>query len=151
MITEYKGDIHQLRKWAVNRSNQHLLPFAPEPYWSFVMDLLPPDARNGVAHWVGICTPESTLNLAGDWVKGYPHIHTQSVNWPEKSTTVITYLTAPEEGGEFALGGLSPDDEYTLYPVYEGMTVMCDAVTWHGVKPVKKGTRIALITTGHPE
>jgi hypothetical protein len=151
MITEFKGDIHELRRWAVNRANQHLTALAPEPYYSWVVDLLPLDARNGVAHWVGICTPESPLDLAGDWVKGYPHIHTESVNWPPKSTTVITYLTAPEEGGEFALGGLSKDDEYTLYPIYEGLTVVCDAVTWHGVKPVKKGTRIALITTGHPE
>ena len=57
------------------------------------------------------------------------------------------YLTVAASGGEFALGGHKKDDPYTLIKLEPGIAIMVDAITWHGVKPVLAGTRIALITT----
>lgn len=143
----YEGDVEALRKWAINRgcSGQKFEP--PEPFRSWIVSILPEDCRNNLGFWVGIVTPESKLD--GDWVKGYPHIHKISRGWSDKTTTTLTYLVAPEEGGEFCLGGLSPDDTYTKIKVFPGLTLSVDSVTWHGVLPVTKGSRMALISTGH--
>lgn len=146
----YDGDIESLRRWAINRAN--LATQVPEPYRSFVLNLMPPNCRGRIRHWVGFTNPDSSLNPDDpEWVRGFPHIHKESVNWPDEAYTVITYLHVPEEGGEFALGGLSPDDPYQLVKPEVGLTVMCNAVTWHGVRAVKRGGRMAFITTGFPE
>lgn len=109
---------------------------------------MPEECRRTIGHWCGIHTPSSLAK--GGWLRGFPHIHQISVGWVPEAYTIITYLTAPEKGGEFAYGGLSPDDPYELIMPEEGLTVGCDAVTWHGVKQIHKGTRTALISTGFP-
>ncbi len=146
----YKGPLEPLIKWATNRGRSAKTPAEPpEPYRSWVRDQMPPNCRNVIGYWVGVITPDSELD--GDWVKGYPHIHAITMGWEPSTTTVMTYLTAPTKGGEFALGTSKESDPYTLIKVTPGLTVKCDAVTWHGVKPVLEGTRIALITTGCPD
>ena len=144
---KYEGDLYNLSRWALNRTSREREEL-PEPYRSWVIELLPENCRETVAAWVGFSTPYSPLD--GDWILGYPHTHVISRSWPEESTTVITYLTAPEEGGEFGMGGKNKDDPYEFVMPEPGLTVKCDATIWHGVKPVIKGTRLALITTGFP-
>ena len=143
-ILRYEGDLHKLRTWAVNRDDN-----PPEPFNSWFLALLPEDCRGNVGHYIGVITPDSPLD--GDWVRGYPHCHVKSVNWHPKTVTVVTYLAAPEVGGEFGLGGLSPNDPYEFIKVESGMAVMMDGATWHGARPVLAGTRIALISSGTPE
>ena len=149
----YAGDIEQLIRWAVNRGqSERERKTPPEPYRSWIIGLLPENCRASVGFWVGIVTPESALS--GDdpkWVDRYPHRHIDSMGWPPEATTALTYLIAPEEGGEFALGGLSPTDDYELLKIEPGLTVLTDAATWHGIRRVKRGTRLALICTGIPE
>lgn len=146
-MPKYEGNIAELLYWATNRGRAGQSEKAPEPYFSW-MEQFMPKWDGVIGHWVGSATPDAELD--GDWIVGFPHIHTISVKWPPEAFTVITYLVAPEEGGEFALGGLSPDDPYKLIKPEPGLTVMCDAQTWHGVKPVKKGNRVSLINTKFP-
>jgi hypothetical protein len=147
---QYEGDLQPLIRWAVNRGeSQRERPSPPEPFRLWIYEQMPAVCRARMGYWVGIVTPESKLN--DGWVDRYPHIHSESMGWHPITTTAMTYLVAPEEGGEFALGGEDPLDEYKLFTVTPGLTVMVDAVTWHGVLPVRAGTRIALITTGFPK
>jgi len=141
----YEGDLHKLRKWAVNRRNDEA---PPEPYRSWVRGLMPENCRGAIGYWVGVITPESSV-LNG-WVRGYPHAHVESVNWHPETTTAVTYLSVADSGGEFGIGGTSEDDPYEFINPVPGLTVLMDAVTWHGVKPVHAGTRMALITSGPP-
>ena len=141
----YEGDLAPLIEWAENCVG---LGFAPEPFYSWVCSHMPPHCRGFVTNAVGIVTENTATD--DDWVKPYPHIHTKSMCWEPDIFTIITYLVTPEEGGEFALGGLSPDDPYTLIPVKPGLSVGCDAATWHGVKTVRKGKRVAIVSNGFP-
>jgi len=146
----YQGDVHELRKWAVNRCGD--IP-PPEPFKTWIEDLLTKGGgiiREKIGFWVGVITPDSPLSDDGEWCRGYPHAHCISVGWPKDSLTAITYLSIPDEGGQFGLGGFSPDDPYEFIDVEEGLTVVCDGATWHGARPVTKGTRMALITSGPP-
>jgi hypothetical protein len=146
--TMYNGDIAPLIEWTNDRSRV-LSGVAPEPYYSWVTSLMPPDCRTRFSHHLGNMNEHSPNN--GEWVKGYPHIHSKTMKWKPEVFTILTYLIAPEEGGEFAMGGLSPDDPYALIKIVPGLTVGCDSVTWHGVKPVRKGNRRVLLTVGYPE
>ena len=144
---QYEGDVHALRKWAVNRGDGRETP--PEPFKSWIEDLLMSQRELGeIGYWVGVITPESPTD--GEWCQGYPHAHYKSVGWPKKSLTAITYLAKPDAGGQFGLGGLNKDDPYEFIDVEEGLTIVCDGATWHGARPVTSGTRIALITSGPP-
>lgn len=140
----YPGDIHELFKWV--RSGKWKTEHAPEPYWSWVYERLP--VKSNIFHRVGMLNWDSPAS--DEWCEPYPHVHSESMGWEPEVFTILTYLVAPEEGGEFAMGGLSPDDPYVDIPVKPGVTVGCDSITWHGVRPVKKGTRIALLTVGFP-
>lgn len=145
---QYPGDILELRKWALNRRGQ--LKDPPELFERWVLPLVQGD-RDIVycGYWVGCCTPDNKRNPNDPvWHLGYPHTHNRSVGWADETLTAITYLSVAEEGGEFALGGLSPDDPYELVKPELGLTVVTDAATWHGVRYVSRGTRLALITTG---
>lgn len=136
----YDGPIQPLIKWAVNRE-AGVLP--PDPFCSWVQKLLD---RPVVEYWVGVITPYSQLD--GDWVDRYPHTHINSVGWPAETPTAMTYLVAPDLGGEIGVGGVNEDDPYQFIKPTRGLTVIVDAATWHGVKPVLAGTRIALISSG---
>lgn len=147
----YEGDIEALRKWAVNRGGYGKISGdAPEPYLNWIKQFLPPEHRNLIRHWIGVSSTDSALSDDGEWVRGFPHTHETSMGWPAPVTTVITYLMIPEEGGEFALGTRNPDDGYTLIKPELGLTVWCDSVTWHGVRRIKAGGRISLLSTGFP-
>lgn len=147
MTEQYTGDLEPLIRWAVNRgcSNQDSKA-PPEPYKSWVENLLPEKCRGSVGWWIGIVTPES--KASPDWVDRYPHRHVDSMGWDPQTTTIITYLVAPQTGGRFAMGGGAADDPYNDIKITPGLTISMDAATWHGVRPVGKGTRIALICTG---
>ena len=142
---QYEHGLEPLITWAVNRGQATITAEPPEPFSTWIKSVLPVWCTR-LGFWVGVITPDSKLN--GDWVDGYPHTHANSMKWPPNTTTAMLYLVAPEAGGEFAIRGQEESDPYTLIKVVPGLTVLTDAVTWHGVKPVKKGTRIALITTG---
>jgi len=146
---EYPGELQPLIKWAVNRNQANHVQVPPDPFPEWVAGLMPEECRGEIHYWVGVVSPDSKLSgKSSDWVDGYPHTHVNSVGWRPSATTVMLYLTVADDGGEIAIGGDNEDDEYTLIQPYPGMAVRVDAVTWHGVKPVKSGTRIALITTG---
>ena len=150
---QYEGNIDELLAWANRPASVEEIRMAdtppPEPYRSWVNTLMPEGHLETVKWWVGRNDENSPND--GEWIEGFPHIHVESVQWVPTVTTAITYIAVPEEGGEFALGGLSPDDPYTLIKPELGLTLVTDAITWHGVKPVKSGNRIALITSGFPE
>lgn len=140
----YKGDLHALLKWAVNRND--CAP--PEPFQSWVRNLMPENCRGNIGYHVIALTPDSPA--ADGWHKGFPHSHITSVDWQPETTSAVTYLATPERGGEFGLGGLRKNDPYEFIDPEPGMTVMCDATQWHGVRQVLQGTRIALVTSGPP-
>ena len=144
MILMYEDDIAPLLEWS-RRPTEKM----PEPYLSWLRDKMPEACRARIEHHVGAISNRSTLD--GEWVKGYPHIHAISMGWKPEVYTIITYLITPEEGGEFAMGGLNPDDPYTLIEVKPGLSIGCDAITWHGVKPVRKGVRVAIVSNGFPD
>ena len=145
MIDFYPGNVEELFKWV--RTGKWKKEHAPEPYWSWVYERLP--VKSNIFHAVNRVAPNPSAE--GDWLYPYPHIHTESMGWVPEVFTILTYLVAPKEGGEFAMGGLSPDDPYEDITIKPGLTVGCDAATWHGVRPVRKGNRIVLLTVGFPE
>lgn len=132
-------------KWALNRQDQP----PPEPYLSWLAGLMPETHRVGMGYWIGCVAPNSPLD--GDWVKGYPHCHVNSVKWSPDTLTITTFLIIPESGGEFALGGNKETDPYTLIAPKLGLSIVNDAVRWHGVKPVTSGTRMSLMTSSPPD
>lgn len=142
---QYKYDLEPLTHWAVNRYQATGTQEPPEPFPAWIKMVLPKWCTR-FGYWVGVVTPDTKLD--GDWVDRYPHTHINSMGWPANTTTALLYLSAPEIGGEIAIGGRKSSDQYTLIMPKPGLTVLTDAATWHGVKPVVKGTRIALITTG---
>ena len=146
---KYEGDLEPLIMWAVNRGHAAKTMEPPEAFRIWVREMLPGHCRNDIRYWVGVITPDSELD--DGWVKGYPHTHVNSMSWPPDATTVMMYLIVPEAGGEFWLGGLDPADPYTSITVKPGLAIIVDAKTWHGVKPVISGTRMAIIATGLPQ
>ena len=146
----YMGELQPLIRWAVNRGDMDVVKSLklPEEFRLYIEHLMPegfPDAK----YWVGLITPHNK-NKDG-WVEGYPHRHVDSVNWPPQTPTLMTYLITPEIGGEIGMGGENRDDPFKFIKPEPGMTVLTDAKTWHGVKPVFRGTRLALLATGWPE
>jgi hypothetical protein len=145
-MLHYDGDIHVLTKWAVNRIDTDEVP--PEPFRSWIKQFFKPAKLLG--YHVGVITPDSPDSADGEWCRGYPHAHYISVGWPKDTPTVITYLAAADSGGQFGLGGLSPDDPYEFIDVKPGLALLIDGATWHGARPVHAGTRISLMTCGEP-
>jgi len=149
MRIRYEGDLQPLIRWAVNRGQSKRDKISPpEPFRSWIEQQLPENCRDHFGFWVGVVTPDSKCD--GDWVSPYPHRHVDSMGWKPETTTLLTYLIAPEDGGEFCLGTTEEDGTYQKIAVEPGLTISTDAATWHGVLAVKKGTRMALITTGFP-
>lgn len=144
-IFKFPGDMYDVLKWAVNRQLKDI----PPEFDKWLLNLMPEKCREVTGHHLNVHTLQTPL--ADGWVRGYPHSHTWSVNWPPDTFTCVTFITMSEEGGEFALGGNSPDDPYEIFAPEAGTTVTFDAMRWHGVKPVTKGTRISLLTSGFPD
>jgi len=144
MIDFYDGNINSLLEWI--KTDKYKTEHAPEPYWSWVYERLP--VKSNISHGLGKMNEQSPY--FGDWSIPYPHVHTRSMKWDPKVFTILTYLVAPEKGGEFALGGLSPNDPYQDITIKPGLTIGSYANIWHGVRPVLKGERIVLFTIGHP-
>ena len=151
-ILRYEGDLHALLKWAVNRvesvDTYKTLPAPPEGFIDWVTALMPENCRETLGHWISSHTADSPHD--GEWARGYPHNHITSVGWDPDATTVLTYLITESQGGEIAVGGLNKDDPYEIIAPEPGMAVRVDARTWHGVRAVRGGGRIALGTTGFP-
>ena len=145
-VLRYEGNLQPLIKWAVNRGEGTEKEGPPEPFKSWVRKFMPVVCRSDIGYWVGVVTSDSEVD--GEWVKRYPHTHIKSMGWSPLTTTIITYLVVPESGGEFGLGGRKESDPYEFIQPEPGLAVKCDARTWHGVRPVHKGNRIALIATG---
>lgn len=144
--TQYPGELQPLIRWAINRNAATITQEPPEPFRTWIKAQMPPYAQHKIEYWVGLITSESRLD--GDWVDGYPHTHVQSVGWHPSAITAMTYLVAPDLGGEIGVGGKKETDPYEFTLPTPGLTVIVDAETWHGVKPVISGTRVALISTG---
>ena len=145
MKAMYHEDLAPLIAWV----EDGMIGVPPEPFWSWLRNHMPPNCRARIEHKLGIITPNSPRN--GEWVKGYPHIHSATMGWKPEVFTIITYLIVPESGGEFMMGGANVDDPYEVIKVKPGLSVGTDSVTWHGVLPVHEGRRVALITNGFPE
>ena len=146
---QYEGEMRPLIKWALNRNATSQYAAPPEPYASWVVDLMPEKCRKNMFYWIGFTTPETELD--GDWVDRFPHTHAKAVGWEGETTSVITYLIAPEAGGELGVGGRDENDPYEFIQPKAGLTVIIDALMWHGVKPVMQGARIALVASGTPQ
>ena len=152
MIREhYPGNIQLLLRWASNRNSGKQDRHPPEPFKSWITKLMPENCRHHMGWWVGVGTPDAKLSEDGEWLDRFPHRHIDSMGWPPETITLMTYLSVPLEGGEIAVGGLSKDDPYEEIMPEVGMTLGVDALIWHGVRPIKEGTRIVLLTTGMPE
>lgn len=141
-VLRYPGDMYEVLKWAVNRNQRPL----PEKFEEWISQFMPNKAYFG--HHLNVHTPLTPV--VDGWVRGYPHSHVWSVDWPPDTVTCVTFLTAADEGGEFGLGGKERDDPYEFFVPEEGTTILFDATRWHGVKPIRKGTRISLLSSGMP-
>ena len=143
----YPGDLHDLTKWAINRRNVDSYG-VPPAYQEYIESLIPDKRKHVIGHHLNFYTPMTPTDESGQWVRGYPHSHVWSVNWPPETFSVLTYLAVAEEGGEFALGGLERNDPYEFFVPKQGQSFMFDATQWHGVRPVTRGTRLSLLTSG---
>jgi hypothetical protein len=141
----FPGDMYEVLKWAVNRQLKEI----PTEFEAWLLGLMPEKCREVTGHHLNVHTPQTPC--VDGWVKGYPHSHVWSVNWPPDTYTCVTFLTMSDEGGEFALGGNKIDDPYETFMPEAGTTVTFDAMRWHGVRPVTRGTRISLLTSGFPD
>lgn len=146
----YDGDIQPLIDWV---KNGRPTP-TPSPEFQTWMETIatPVECRARFeykSNWILTDTPLNPDD--NNWVKGYPHQHMITMGWDADAITTLVYLIAPEEGGEFALGGESPNDDYELTKVEPGLVMQVDSRIWHGVLPVLKGERMALVTVGHPK
>ncbi len=148
-VVQYDGCLHEVTKWAINRRNVGYEP--PTEFLEFIHQLMPEKCRDIVGYHLNFYTPMTPTDESGEWVRGYPHSHVWSVDWPPEAFTCLTYLSVADEGGEFALGGLERDEPYTFVEPQPGQTFMFDAMRWHGVRPVKKGVRLSLLTSGVPD
>lgn len=143
----YNGDLHDLTKWAINRRNV-TSEGPPEEFVRFINWVTPDNVKGGViGYHLNFYTPLTPTDETGLWVRGYPHSHVWSVDWPPDTFTCLTYLAVADEGGEFLLGGMERDDPYTTFWPKPGQCFLFDAMRWHGVKPVTKGTRLSLLTS----
>lgn len=93
--------------------------------------------------------PRDDLDGA-EWYPGYPHAHTETMGWDPEITAMIVYVEVAEEGGLIAVGGTSPDDPYEYFAPEPGLALIVDGSQWHGVTPVTKGRRIAIVCAGLP-
>jgi hypothetical protein len=141
-LIKYPHDLYEVLKWAVNQDHKTI----PPEFDEWFKDQLPPQCRDNTGHHTNVHTPD-TPTVDG-WVLGFPHSHTWSVDWPPDTFTCVTFLVMCEEGGEFGLGGLSPEDPYEFFTPEAGDSISFDALRWHGIRPVKKGVRISLLSTG---
>lgn len=137
VVGTYPGDLAALAEWAYSQDGD-----PPSEWVEWVKQFFQVKAK--LHFYVGCIR----ANGAVEWEDPYPHVHTESMGWEPSTRTVLTYVGVPVEGGAFALGGTSPDDPYIDIPVTLGLTTRVDAKTWHGVRPVKVGMRIAVIATG---
>ena len=144
-IYRYPGDMYDVLKWAVNQQSRNI----PDEFNEWLLDLIPDHCQHCIGHHLNVHTPQTPIE--DGWIRGYPHAHTWSVNWPADTYTCLTFLAMADEGGEFALGGDSPDDPYEIFMPEASTTIAFDAMRWHGVKPVTRGTRISLLSTGWPD
>lgn len=147
-IVHYRGDLHDVTKWAINRRSN--VP-PPDEFYQWVRDLMPEKCKGVIGYHLNFYTPLTPTDESGEWVRGYPHSHVWSVDWPPETFTCLTYLAVADEGGEFGLGGMDREDPYEFVMPEPGMTFLFDAMRWHGVRPVKRGTRLSLLTSGVPE
>lgn len=149
-LIRYKGDLHDVIKWAINRRNvgNHT---PPADFSAFIHALMPEKCRKHIGYHLNFYTPLTPTSEDGKWVRGYPHSHVWSVNWPPETFTCLTYLAVAEEGGEFGIGGMERNDPYAFVVPEPGQTFMFDAMRWHGVRPVTRGTRLSLLTSGVPQ
>lgn len=146
-VARYPGEVFPVVRWAVNRKDKP----PPEEFEAFLHGLMPEKCRFMLGYWLNVHTNESWIDESGEWIDGYPHSHVWSVDWPPDTFTCLTFLTVADEGGEFALGGLERDEPYELIKPEIGQVFMFDAMRWHGIKPVIRGTRISLLCSGMPE
>lgn len=144
---QYQGDMHTLRMWAINRGG-NIEP--PDPYYSWVRKILPAHAHHQIGYHMSFHRSDSPTTEDG-WCLGFPHSHVSSVNWPPDSASLMLYLAVADEGGEICIGGLGRDDPYDVFQPKIGDAFLIDGLTWHGVRPVKRGTRVMLLASGIPE
>lgn len=143
-ILRYPGDIYEVIKWAVNRFDRK----EPPQFTAWLQSLMPEECKQTIGHHLNLHTPQTPTE--GGWIRGYPHSHIWSVNWDARTTTVLTFLAMSDEGGEFGLGGNDREDPYEFFKPEIGTTIVFDAMRWHGVRAVTKGTRISLLSSGFP-
>jgi len=143
-ILRYPGDLYLVVKWAINREGRTI----PPEFQEWLQGLMPESCRQTIGHHLNLHTPITPVE--DGWVKGYPHSHVWSVDWAPETTSVLTFLAMSEEGGEFGLGGNDRDDPYEFFKPEVGTTIVFDAMRWHGVRAVTKGTRLSLLSTGFP-
>ena len=95
----FPGDMYEVLKWAVNRQLKEI----PTEFEAWLLGLMPEKCREVTGHHLNVHTPQTPC--VDGWVKGYPHSHVWSVNWPPDTYTCVTCLTMSDEGGEVAFGG----------------------------------------------
>jgi hypothetical protein len=94
-------------------------------------------------HHVSVMTPKTAVSKKdSQWVDGFPHVHSRP-----KSFTMITYVGFHCEGGALVVWD-GKEESCKVYQPLAGLVVVTDGIQKHGVEVVKKGTRMAIHTTG---
>lgn len=143
----YDGDLQPLRDWinanypAAKQSAQRRDDPPPEPFLSWAISHQPVSGK--LKFWAS----KIRAGLEPDtWFAGFPHVHV----WGSDVLTMILFVQAPQAGGEFGIGGVDKDDPYQFVTPEAGLAVFVDGDTWHGVKTVSEGERLAVIVTRVP-
>lgn len=139
-VLSYPNNVQLVRDWV--DAHDGIIPL-PAQAQSWIESNLPPSTEI-FAH-VGEIHAGEHAGL--EWVPGFPHKHTVSMGWPASALTFMFYIDVPTEGGEILIGGSEPTDPYETIVPTEGMVIVIDADTYHGVKPVVSGLRRAIMVS----
>ena len=140
---QYDGPLQPLIHWIMRQSGE--ANELPTHFRNWVEAYFP--AGYTFEYWqAGVVAGDGS----DDWVGGFPHVHNQTMGWGTDDMSMMVYVQAPNAGGQSAIGGTDPNDPYEILEITPGLAIVVDGDTYHGVKPVTSGLRLAIIIGAHP-